>query len=177
MRRIVISLSVVVVLLLGLLVATMGPSTTAQEVTPEAVMATASHPVVGAWRWDNNPGTPDAEISYGLFHADGTYTETTIIGVGIGVWRPTGARTAELTITFLDVDQSGDAPRQTATIVVRQISEVDETGNAITSEGRIEVTTLDGAVVYEGNLPSLGTRLHVEPFVPFGTPTAGTPTS
>jgi hypothetical protein len=51
MRRFTLSVSVVVVLLLGLVV-TMGITTRAQEATPDttAMMAVATHPVVGLWR-------------------------------------------------------------------------------------------------------------------------------
>src|SRR5215208_108505 len=50
MRRLVVSLSVVVVLLLGV-VATLGRGAIAQEATPDpsAMMAMATHPFVGTW--------------------------------------------------------------------------------------------------------------------------------
>ena len=52
MRRFVISLSVVVVLLLGG-VAAMERGATAQDATPDttALMAMATHPIVGTWRF------------------------------------------------------------------------------------------------------------------------------
>jgi hypothetical protein len=59
MRRFIVSLSVVAVLLLGV-IATLGRGATAQEATPDtpAMMAMATHPIVGAWRWTNDPGDP-----------------------------------------------------------------------------------------------------------------------
>ena len=62
MRRLIISLSLSVVALLGLLAS--GVSTRAQDATPDpmtAMMATATHPIVGAWKWDNDPDNPGTE--------------------------------------------------------------------------------------------------------------------
>src|SRR5215218_7449070 len=102
MRHLIVSLSVVVMLLVGV-VAALGRGATAQEATPDTaadvdqpdapVMAT--HPLVGTWRWDNDPADP-ADDSYGIFAADGSYLEvTTGVGTGIGSWDPTGDRTAD----------------------------------------------------------------------------------
>ena len=176
MRRFSVSLSFALVVLLGLLAS--GVSTRAQDATPDAMsamMATATHPIVGAWELDNDPDHPGTEISYVVFHADGTYLE---IGTGgqadVGVWEPTGERTADVTFFFADVEPDPD-------VVVRGVgkmaAEVDATGNALTAPFTFEAHAADGTVPFSGQFLALGTRLEVMPMVPLGTPAAGTPTS
>ncbi len=64
------------------------------------------HPVVGAWRWVNDPADP-ASDSYAIFHPDGTYVEaSTFAGVAVGVWAASGERSADLTEVFQDIDPS-----------------------------------------------------------------------
>jgi hypothetical protein len=71
MHRLVVCVSVVVVLLVGgIATLGIGRGATAQEATPRAM---AEHPIVGAWQWDTDPDNPGTHISYGVFHADGTY--------------------------------------------------------------------------------------------------------
>lgn len=170
MRRLIISLSVVVVVLLGL-VATMDRSARAQETTPAAM---AEHPVVGGWRLENINEDGTIVISYAVFHADGTYVEA--FGEGaplIGVWKPTGAHTADLTLFAADVDPD---PEVTVPVVSRQAIAVDETDTTFTAEGTFQGFGEDGAVLFEGPGISQGTRLEVLPVVPLGTPAAATPT-
>jgi hypothetical protein len=104
MRRFVLSLSVVVVLLLGLL-ATTGTSTDAQEATPDTptMMAMATHPVVGLWRFTTDLRGGITFPSLAMFHADGTYIEDfpDTGSYSMGVWEPTGPRT--VTFTFNQV--------------------------------------------------------------------------
>jgi hypothetical protein len=174
MRRFSVSLSLAVVVLLGLLAS--GVSTRAQDATPDAMsamMAMATHPIVGAWEWDNDPDDPGTNISYALFHADGTYLEIGTDGqIDIGLWKPTGARTADVTFFFADVEPDPD-------VVVRGVAkmaaEVDETGNAITAPFTFEARAADGTVPFSGQFLALGTRLEVMPMVPLGTPVAATP--
>ena len=176
MRRFMMSLSLSVVVLLGLLAS--GVSTRAQDATPgamTAMMAMATHPIVGAWEWDNDPDHPGTEISYAVFHADGTYVEIgTDGGIDVGLWEPTGARTADVTFFFADVEPDPD-------VVVRGVgkmaAEVDATGNTITAPFTFEARAADGSVPFSGQFLALGTRLEVMPMVPLGTPVAGTPTS
>ena len=178
MRRFVVSLSVVVVLLVGV-IATLGRGATAQEATPDttAMMAMATHPIVGAWRFVNEPGTPEENVSYGIFHADGTYTEAHPYGgPGIGAWTPTGERTADLTIIFQNISEDPNV-FEPGVVTVWQAFEVDETGTTLTATGSVEVATPDGAVVFAGEANSLGTRVKAEPVPVMGTPMAGTPTS
>jgi YD repeat-containing protein len=174
MRRFVVSLSVVVVLLLGLLAITTGTNTRAQEVTPDttAMMAMATHPVVGTWELTGE--LPDFTFPIlATFHADGTYQEVYPWGaIFIGAWQPTGVHTAEgIIVGYEYVDDRllrGEG---------RWTAEVDATGNAIHTDGPfvaryVDDDSIDLAV--EG--PSDGTRLEILPvvslaeLVPLGTP-------
>jgi hypothetical protein len=150
------------------------PAAVAQEATPSA---TADHPVVGAWWTANDAPGPGVETAYAVFHADGTYLEVDPnIGVGVGVWRATGERSAELTYVFQDIDPE---PATTApgTVTVRQSVEVDETGDAFTAPLTVEVRIPDGTAVFSAAYTARGSRLEVEPMLPLGTPPLGTPTS
>ena len=174
MRRLVISLSIMVVLLLSL-VATLGRSAIAQEATPDAAatMAMATHPVVGGWQWENDAGDGTNIASYAVFHADGTYTEAYSYGVTlIGLWKPTGERTADLLNLAADVDPDPDV---TLVAEGRQAVEVNETGTTVTAEGHFQLRDSAGVVVFSGPALSRGARLEVQPVVPFGTPAAATP--
>ena len=92
MQRCVTLASVFSLLLLGLL-ATRGETTTAQEATADA----ASHPIVGTWRYVKDFGEGPT-VSYGTFHADGTYVHEGYVEgpLAFGVWTPTGERSVDL---------------------------------------------------------------------------------
>ena len=65
----------------------------------------ADHPVIGTWWTANDAPGPGVATAYAVFHADGIYLEVDPnIGVGVGVWRATGKRSAELTYVFQDID-------------------------------------------------------------------------
>ena len=165
MRSLVAVAAVVAAALVGSIVWGARPAVIAVEATPTT---TGNHPVVGAW-W---PAT-----AYAVFHADGTYLEVVPnSGVGVGVWRATDERSAELTYVFQDIDPE---PATTApgTVTVRQLVEVDAAGDAFTAPLTVEVRIPDGTVVFSAAYTARGTRLHVEPMLPLGTPAAGTPTS
>ena len=67
--------------------------------------AANKHASVGAWRLDTDADDPANPPSFAIFHADGTYVEAhPLVGVGVGAWRATGERIADLTIVFPDVD-------------------------------------------------------------------------
>ena len=176
MRRVTLSVALVLVLVIGA-IAALGRSTTAQEATPDtaAMMATATHPLVGAWQWSNNPDDPNASVTYAIFHADGTYTEyDPNIGVGIGVWRPTGERTGDLTIVFQDIDPAPEvaAPGWVSFWIA---IEVDDSGDAMTGQGNAQARTPDGSVVAELPYEGFGTRLTVDTKAPLNLTAAGTP--
>jgi hypothetical protein len=112
MHRFVALFSVIAVLLVGLVV-TRGEPTTAQEATADAVeamAARAAHPVVGTWRFVTDFGEGPT-VSYGIFHADGTYIEEAYVDgpMNFGVWEPTGERTAGLRLHHLYLWEEGVA--------------------------------------------------------------------
>jgi hypothetical protein len=83
------------------------PALSAKEATPAATpFPRIGHPLVGAWQWrDWQWGDPTASTlsdpSIGTFYPDGTYlTYESFEGVGIGFWRATGERTADLLVTY-----------------------------------------------------------------------------
>src|SRR5215210_5337009 len=82
---------------LGLALATRHLDAVAQEATPAATpFPMAGHPVIGVWRWSNGGG---AYISFGTVVEDGGYVEAGPGGfAGVGIWRATGERTAELVV-------------------------------------------------------------------------------
>jgi hypothetical protein len=171
MRRWSFSLVAVAMLVLGL-VAALSLGTTAQEATPSAM---ADHPVVGVWQWDNDLDNPGTDISLGIFHADGTYTEPSPgAGVGVGVWEPTGERTADLTLVYLDINED-PLVVEPGTGKFWLAVEVDASGTMIRAPGIIRASTADGTVVYEGEFLAQGTRVDVEPMPSLGTPVAATP--
>jgi hypothetical protein len=173
MRRLSFLVSILVLVLTSMLLASSAQVGTAQEGTPSTFPA---HPVVGTWVFDTDAADPANVLSYAAFHADGTYGEVhPLVGVGVGAWRPTGARTADLTIVFQDVDPSpaGVAP---GTLVIRAAVEVDPTGDALTAPFTSEGWGPDGTVLFTNAFTATATRLVVEPMGPLGTPVAGTPT-
>jgi hypothetical protein len=176
MRRFTVSLAVVVVFLVGI-IATTGRSTTAQDATPDtaAMMAMATHPIVGGWQLTNDLGGGNTFPSLAIFHADGTYSEALPEGsILTGVWQPTGERTGTLTLfeNYVVEDKLGHGEG-------RFMVEVDESGNAITESGIWVARFADGTIEFAGEVHSPGTRLEVAPMVSLdelvGTPVAGTP--
>src|SRR5215213_6598435 len=84
--------------LLTLVVVAVQPEISAQDATPGPA---AAHPVVGAWIVTTDT-TMDVNLpALAVATADGTYIEShPDLGVGVGTWKATGIRTAELTIVF-----------------------------------------------------------------------------
>jgi hypothetical protein len=149
----------------------------AQEATPASLAAMATHPVVGAWRFSNEfAGATFPSLA--IVHADGTYTEVLPDNsLLIGVWQPTGERTATLTIYshyLLDDKLVKGEGRVTL--------EVDQTGATMTEIGTFVGLFEDGSIDVAAESRSTGTRLEVLRVVPLGTPViptdmkaAGTP--
>src|SRR5215204_36903 len=106
MRRLTLSLSLALVVLFSLGVS--GRSTHAQDATPDptAMMAMATHPVVGTWEMTGQITEDNTFPFLAIFHGDGTYMEIYPWGTIItGVWRHTGERTAEATaVSYYVVD-------------------------------------------------------------------------
>lgn len=136
MRRFARSL-VVVMLLLGLAAAP-GQTVIAQDATADAMNAMASHSVVGTWQQHDLEGL--AATGFVVFHADGTVVATSSYrGVRLGIWRPTGERTAELVL--IEMLLIGGDPsltpegEETGTITYRETVTIDETGNRLSFDG------------------------------------------
>jgi hypothetical protein len=180
MRRFVCVLSVVIVFTALVGVGRGSVGVVAQEATPSSM---ATHPLVGTWRWDNDPADP-ADDSYGIFAADGSYLEVTKpnnVGVGIGSWVPTGDRTADVITIFQDVDPSETFEPGTATFLMS--ATVDASGDQFTGIADLQTRDVTGAVTFEASGWTLtASRVTVGPLPDFGawqesTPMAGTPTS
>lgn len=149
----------------------------AQNATASAVQDDdmANHPVVGAWRWENDPpGEGDVFISYGIFHADGTYVEVGIDNItSVGVWEATGERTAFASFYFADLDPD---PNVVAMGEGRQWVEVDESGNAITADIDFKLMDGEGNVLFaDDDVKSWGTRLILTPMEMPEVPAEATP--
>jgi hypothetical protein len=117
-------------------------SVAAQEATPD----TASHPVVGLWQ--NQAGPPPAlkdPVTFCIFHADGTYLgwDGLNVGLGLGIWRSTGANTAELLFIVRDTTPR-DLTETPGTGTFRMTVEVGDTGDAMTFNGEIVVRSPEG---------------------------------
>jgi hypothetical protein len=169
MRRFGLLLSVVAVLLFGVFTG-MGKGATAQEATPDttAMMAMATHPVVGGWRLTNSSftGDDDSFPSVAVFHADGTYTEVLPWGaVLVGVWEPTGEHTANLLFLLNDIIDDKIVQGEGRTRL-----EVDEAGNTMSLIGNFISLYEDGTVDMAVESPSTATRLEALPMEPLGTP-------
>ncbi len=178
MRRMTLVL-VVVIAFMGLVAVGRGNrGAIAQEATPDtaAMMTMAAHPIVGTWRWDNDPADP-ADDSYAIFAADGSYlevTKPTNVGVGIGAWTPTGERTADVITVFQDVDPGEDFEPGTGTFLVSLT--VDETGNAFSGTGDLQTRDAAGAVTFEASgWTFTGSRVTVAPLPDFGAWQEGPP--
>lgn len=179
MRQFTVLLSVAVVLMLSSVAVLSRSPAAAQEATPSGTADMASHSVVGGWRLTVELGEGMTSPDLQIFHADGTYTEVLPDGaVLVGVWQPTGERTATLTLyeNYLMEDRLVQAEG-------RFTVEVDESGNTLTEEGTFVGLFEDGSVAIAFESPATGTRMEVLPVEPLGTPVfpaetteAGTPT-
>lgn len=160
MRRFALLISVFVVFA-GLLAFARDDAATAQDTR-------ATHPVVGGWRLVNESFTGDGESfpSVAIFDSDGTYMEVLPWGaVLVGVWEPTGERTADLIFVLNEIIDDKMVQGEGRTRI-----EVDETGNAMSLLGNFISLYADGSVDMAVESPSSGTRLEALPMVPLGTP-------
>jgi hypothetical protein len=159
-RRFSISLVVVAIALLGMTTVGRGTlGTVAQEATP-VVGPVGPHPIVGSWLADTDADDPSNPPALFTFHADGTYFQSEVDGVGVGAWVATGARTADLTIHSVSQDESGAVIMFT----VRASIEVASDGQSFTATYTLELTLPDGTSTGEyGPGTATGTRIAVEP--------------
>ena len=152
----------------------------------EGGSAMAAHPLVGVWQVTNDPAEPNssepAEPSYYVFHADGTaLTSTAVAGVGVGVWRPTGERTADRSVWYVDLDPDPNHLERGAATGSTSVT-VAESGTTFTETGTIQGKAIDGTVLFTIPSINIGTRLEVEPMAQLdtadtATPAASTPTT
>lgn len=152
--------------------------TAAWEATPAPA---TTHPVVGLWQ-NAVTGTGGMPWTFSLYHADGTYHEWNGLKLGsaLGIWRPTGARTAELMFVYQDTDPA--ATREIpGTVTFRMTIAADATSDALTVTGDLDLRTPDGRlVVAEPNIRWTSQRMTFDrnpatgstaPAEPIATPT------
>jgi len=138
----------------------------------------SAHPLVGAWRVANDPAEPNssepAEPSYYVFHADGTaLTSTAVAGVGVGVWRPTGERTADRSVWYVDLDPDPNHLERGAATGSTSVT-VDESGISFTETGTVQGKAIDGTVLFTIPSINIGTKLEVEPMAQLDSAETGT---
>ncbi len=140
----------------------------------------ATHLPAGVWQWNAYPEHPELS-NFAIFHPSGAYTEwQPVAGEAVGLWRPTGERTADLLFVFTDANPAIDVYEPgivTFTITIQ----IDETGNALDAEGTIDVRDAGG--VQQATVPwrRPATRMTFDSNPTTGsvpaTPTVGTPES
>jgi len=151
MRRLVISLSVVVVLLVGI-IATLGRGAMAQEATPSAM---TQHPLVGTWIVDRHPDDPTEIPTYNVITADGGIIDPTVGAAG--VWEATGPTTANFTLTGTIAEVGGY-------FLVHGSVTVDAGGGTATAAYSGTLFAADGTILDpEAQDTARYTRLTVEP--------------
>jgi hypothetical protein len=163
---------------LGLALAATARPASAQDAAAEM----AHHPLVGLWQ--NWVGDEPMPWTFSIYHADGTYLEWNSLNVGaaLGIWRPTGERTAESLYIYRDTDPT-TVTETPGTATFRMTIEVDETGNAMTTAGGLDLRAPDGSPI--ATIPGAGavtaTRVTFDHNPATGstaaTPTAATPTT
>ena len=98
---------------------------------------------------------------------------------GMGVWRPTGERTADLVFMYHGVDPATQV--ETTTTFLLAVT-VDATGDALTYDGDLDVRGADGSPIFaDTGVRVTATRVTIERnpatgSTATGTPTAATPT-
>jgi hypothetical protein len=150
---------------------------TIQPPTPTPVPVTATPipassiglPIAGAWHWAH--AAADNNV---VFNAGGSYLEySPDYGVGLGGWRQTGERTAELVIvyqtpteplardeTFAPDYVSTGHTFQPGTLTLRLTIEVDESGTTMIASGTFEQRDAAGTLVSSAGIePWLATRI------------------
>lgn len=162
MRRISVLVSLVAIVLLSMVVSGRSVSdTAAQDATSAA--AVAAHPLVGTWILDTDATTAGDATGVITVSADGTYHEVDPDGTtGLGTWRPTGERTAVVTVL---------TPGDGGSNLIRATVEVAADGRTLTASYTFEVFGPDDSRTGEfGPGKAAGLRLEAEaPGAPVGT--------
>ena len=144
----------------------------AQDATPVSSPDRATHPMVGAWKWTNDPSDAPPE-SFAISHADGTYVEVVGIETGIGVWQPTGPERVDLTAYFQDLVPETVEVEPGRTTVQATIN-LDAAGTGATvTYSLVKYTFLGYRLYAEQGLTGTLTRLGL---TPLPAPEQATPT-
>jgi hypothetical protein len=159
LRRVIVSLSLTFIVLAGLLLVARGETANAQD-------AMASHPIVGTWRFVRDFGEGPT-ITYGIFHADGTYFQEGYAGgpLNFGAWEPTGDHTVDLRYHQLYYWEERLVEAE-----ARYAFTVDETGDTLDGQGvYVSRYVDDGSLEYTFETTTPGTRITAEPLVSLET--------
>jgi hypothetical protein len=155
----------------GIAFAASARPTAAQDATAELV----NHPVVGAWNFAaTDPTNPD-DRAFAAFHTDGTFSMVhAIAGASVGVWRPTGKRTGELTAK--SVNNTFDAGGYRAgTNSLWLAFEVAPDAKSLTGPVTVALTNPDGSYFAGFEAVQTATRLEPQPAPSLESLKAGTP--
>ena len=105
----------------------------------------AVHPMVGLWQLPIiGPDATASPWAFQVYHADGTMSSWNAgLTAGVlGLWRPTGERTADVLWVMQDVADDG-----AFTLTFRLAFEIDETGDRLTYTGGLDIRDADGLQV------------------------------
>ena len=164
MRRVSFLAAFVAVGLLGLVLVSRSPvGTAAQDATPVTDASMTEHPFVGTWILDTDATTAGDPTGVITVSTDGTYHEVDPDGTtGLGTWRPTGERTAVLSILN---------PSEEGTVLIRVAVEVAADGQRFTAAYTFELFGPNDTRTGEyGPGEAAGVRLEAEaPGTPVGT--------
>jgi len=168
MRRIVITLSVLLVLGGGVSVGRGTLGTVAQDATP----ATGDvHPFVGTWIVDTIVASVTDSPEIAVVTPDGQLAGLGANRVAGGTWAAVDDQTAMLTlVTVSDTDGVGSY------VIVRGAHVVDATGDAWTCECTFTVVGADGTVLDSGLAPASAQRLPLQGPEAVGTALSEVPT-
>jgi hypothetical protein len=165
MRRLAVVLSLVMLLGAGLLAVASGAL--AQD-------DTEGHPLVGGWLVISDTSDPTGVPETVVFHDDGTLVNVSPgeeegegQEVTLGVWEPTGERTANILFTSPFSPEMGEV----GAFTVRASLEVSEDGNSFSGQYTIAVTGIPEAEGEYGPETVTATRITVEAM---GTPVGPT---
>ena len=167
MRRVTAMVALFVTLLLSFMA--LASSSLAQDSTPQAgIIPEPVHPIIGTWIVADPEGAP----ALTSFTSDGTVTDVEADGtVGLGVWQPTGERTASFTMVLIVSSEEFNA-----TIQINVAVSVDASGNNGTADFTYTAVLADGSVAESGDGHVTISRLMVQPLDAQGTPIPNFPT-
>jgi hypothetical protein len=162
MRRLSISVSVLLIAIVGIIAA--GRSFSPARAQDSASLA--GNPLVGSWAADVDANDPNNPPSLFVFTSDGVYTQFDIDGTAtVGTWKATGANTAEMTSLSYQAGKDGEFG---GTLTIRASITVSADGQRFTAPYTLEFTPAGGQPSGQaGPGTATGTRIAVETM---GTP-------